>query len=221
MNVILADRSFKDISRINYNNINAKVCIPKEISTSILTSRPDNVKSELNLEKIGIDVKVARRELLPKFNLVGNLGFNAYSLSSSHTFLANLAVQPTWDLFMAGKKIQLLKLQKDEYKIAVEHYDKTLLKSIQETNDALYTLKSINSKYSIANDRYALSKTETKLMQKKENLGIADRLNSLYQKEIELVTEQQVVSLKVNEIIAMISLYQVLGGINFFNAENL
>lgn len=167
MNVILADRSFKDISRINYNNINAKVCIPKEISTSILTSRPDNVKSELNLEKIGIDVKVARRELLPKFNLVGNLGFNAYSLSSSHTFLANLAVQPTWDLFMAGKKIQLLKLQKDEYKIAVEHYDKTLLKSIQETNDALYTLKSINGKYSIANDRYALSKTETKLMQKK------------------------------------------------------
>lgn len=221
MNVILADRSFKDISRINYNNINAKVCIPKEISTSILTSRPDNVKSELNLEKIGIDVKVARRELLPKFNLVGNLGFNAYSLSSSHTFLANLAVQPTWDLFMAGKKIQLLKLQKDEYKIAVEHYDKTLLKSIQETNDALYTLKSINGKYSIANDRYALSKTETKLMQKKENLGIADRLNSLYQKEIELVTEQQVVSLKVNEIIAMISLYQALGGINFFNAENL
>ena len=195
--------------------------IKYRISASILTSRPDNVKSELNLEKIGIDVKFARRELLPKFNLVGNLGFNAYSLSSSHTFLANLAVQPTWDLFMAGKKIQLLKLQKDEYKIAVEHYDKTLLKSIQETNDVLYTLKSINGKYSIANDRYALSKTETKLMQKKENLGSADRLNSLYQKEIELVTEQQVVSLKVNEIIAMISLYQALEGINFFNAENL
>lgn len=195
--------------------------IKYRISASILTSRPDNVKSELNLEKIGIDVKFARRELLPKFNLVGNLGFNAYSLSSSHTFLANLAVQPTGDLFMAGKKIQLLKLQKDEYKIAVEHYDKTFLKSIQETNDVLYTLKSINGKYSIANDRYALSKTETKLMQKKENLGSADRLNSLYQKEIELVTEQQVVSLKVNEIIAMISLYQALEGINFFNAENL
>ena len=221
MSVILADRSFQDISRTNYNDIKAKVAIPKEISTSILTSRPDNVKSELNLEKIGIDVKVARRELLPKFNLVGNLGFNAYSLSSSNTFLANLAIAPTWDLFMGGKKIQLLKLQKDEYKIALEHYDKTLLKSIQETNDALYTLKSINGKYSIANDRYALSKVESMLMQKKEQLGIADRLNSLYQKEIELVTEQQVVSLQVNELIAMINLYQALGGINFFNAENL
>lgn len=221
MNVILSDRSFLDISRTNYDNMNVKISIPKEISTSVLTSRPDNVKSELNLEKIGIDVKVARRELLPKFNLVGNLGFNAYSLSSAHTFLANLAVQPTWDLFMGGKKIQLLKLQKDEYKIAVEHYDKTILKSIQETNDALYTLKSINGKYSIANDRYALSKIETNLMQKKEKLGIADKLNTLYQDEIELVTEQQVVSLKVNEIIAMINLYQALGGINFFNAENL
>lgn len=58
-------------------------------------------------------------------------------------------------------------------------------------------------------------------MQKKENLGIADRLNSLYQKEIELITEQQVVSLKVNKIIAMINLYEALGGINFFNTENL
>lgn len=221
MNVILSDRSFQDISRTNYDNMNVKISIPKEISTSVLTSRPDNVKSELNLEKIGIDVKVARRELLPKFNLVGNLGFNAYSLSSAHTFLANLAVQPTWDLFMGGKKIQLLKLQKDEYKIAVEHYDKTILKSIQETNDALYTLKSINGKYSIANERYALSKIETNLMKKKEKLGIADKLNTLYQDEIELVTEQQVVSLKVNEIIAMINLYQALGGINFFNAENL
>lgn len=221
MNVILADRSFQDILRTNYNDIKVKISIPKEISTSVLTSRPDNVKSELNLEKIGIDVKVARRELLPKFNLVGNLGFNAYSLSSAHTFLANLAVQPTWDLFMGGKKIQLLKLQKDEYKIAVEHYDKTLLKSIQETNDALYTLKSINGKYSIANDRYALSKTESKLIKRKETLGIADKLNTLYQKEIELVSEQQVVSLKINEIIAMINLYQALGGINFFNSENL
>lgn len=221
MSVILSDRSFHDISRTKYNDIKAKITIPNEISTDILASRPDNVKSELNLEKIGIDVKVARRELLPKFNLVGNLGFNAYSLSSSNTFLANLAIQPTWDLFMGGKKIQLLKLQKDEYKIAVEHYDKTILKSIQETNDALYTLKSISGKYSIANDRYALSKTETKLMKKKENLGVADRLNSLYQKEIELVSEQQVVSLKINEIIAMINLYQALGGVDFFNAENL
>lgn len=221
MNVILADRSFQNIKRTNYSDINAKIFIPKTINTDLLAKRPDNIKSELNLERIGIDVKVARRELLPKFNLVGNLGFNAYSLSSANTFLANLAIAPTWDIFMAGKKIQLLKLQKDEYKIAVEHYDKTILKSIQETNDALYTLKSINGKYSIANDRYALSKTETKLMQKKESLGIADKLNTLYQKEIELVSEQQVVSLKVNEIISMINLYQALGGINFLDTENL
>lgn len=221
MNVILSDRSFQDIKRINYNDVNAKISIPKEISTEVLATRPDNVKSELNLERVGINVKVAKRELLPKFNLIGNLGFNAYNLSSANTFLANIAIAPTWDIFMGGKKIQLLKLQKDEYRIAVEHYDKTILKSIQETNDALYTLKSVNGKYSIANDRYALSKTESNLMQKKEQLGIADRLNTLYQKEIELVSEQQVVSLKMNEIIAMINLYQALGGINFFNTENL
>ena len=50
MSVILSDRSFHDISRTKYNDIKAKITIPNEISTDILASRPDNVKSELNLD---------------------------------------------------------------------------------------------------------------------------------------------------------------------------
>ena len=174
----------------------------------------------MNIERVGLDVRVAKRELLPRFDIVGNIGFNAYSLSSAHTFLANLAVAPTWDLFMGGQKIQLLKYQKDEYKIAIEHYDKTILKSIQEANDTIYTLKSMNKKYSIAQERSNLSDKEYKLMQKKAELGTADKLKVLLQKEADILAKKQEVSLKINEILAMINLYQALGGINIFT-ENL
>ena len=220
MSVLLADKSFDKINRTNFKDVNAKIVIPEKIATETVMTRPDCVKSEMNIERVGLDVRVAKRELLPRFDIVGNIGFNAYSLSSAHTFLANLAVAPTWDLFMGGQKIQMLKYHKDEYKIAIEHYDKTILKSIQETNDTIYTLKSTNKKYSIAKERTALSNKEYTLMQKKANLGTADKLRVLLQKEADILAQKQEASLKINEIIAMINLYQALGGINIFT-ENL
>ena len=112
MNVILANRTFDNIKKASFDMVNPEIVVPEKISSDILNSRPDRIKSELNLERIGIDVKVARRELLPKFNIVGNLGFNAYSISSSNKFLANIGIVPSWDIFAGGRKIQFLKLQK-------------------------------------------------------------------------------------------------------------
>lgn len=217
ISVLLSDRSFAQIDRTSYDNIKAKIVVPETIQTDVILKRPDCVKSELNLEKIGIDVRVAKRELLPSFNIVGTLGFNAYNLSSSDKFLANLALAPTWDLFTGGRKIQMLKLQKDEYEIAIQNYDKTILRSIQETNDALYTLKSTAKRHSIVEERLNLSEQEMTLEEQKIQVGVSDLLDVLYKKEVELIIQKQEVSLKINEIIAMINLYQALGGVDFFS----
>lgn len=217
ISVLLSDRSFAQIDRTSYDNIKAKIVVPETIQTDAILKRPDCVKSELNLEKIGIDVRVAKRELLPSFNIVGTLGFNAYNLSSSDKFLANLALAPTWDLFTGGRKIQMLKLQKDEYEIAIQNYDKTILRSIQETNDALYTLKSTAKRHSIAEERLNLSEQDMTLEEQKIQVGVSDLLDVLYKKEVELIIQKQEVSLKINEIIAMINLYQALGGVDFFS----
>ncbi len=217
ISVLLSDRSFAQIDRTSYDNIKAKIVVPETIQTDVILKRPDCVKSELNLEKIGIDVRVAKRELLPSFNIVGTLGFNAYNLSSSDKFLANLALAPTWDLFTGGRKIQMLKLQKDEYEIAIQNYDKTILRSIQETNDALYTLKSTAKRHSIVEERLNLSEQDMTLEEQKIQVGVSDLLDVLYKKEVELIIQKQEVSLKINEIIAMINLYQALGGVDFFS----
>ena len=145
-----------------------------------------------------------------------------YSIGSSNKFLANLGVAPTWDLFTGGKKIQMLKLQKEEYAIAVQHYEKTILKSIQETNDALYTLKSNHKKYSISQNRLNADKKELGYTKIREEAGTADSLDILLKKEQLLISKKQETSLKINDIIAMINLYQALGGINIFELqENL
>lgn len=212
ISTIISDRSFSDINRTNFDNLKVKFNIPENISFDILDNRPDRIKSELDLERIGIDVKVARRDLLPNFIITGNIGFNMYSISSPHKFLADIGLVPVWDLFTGGRKIQTLKLKKDTYNIAVEHYEKTILTSIQEANDALYSLKTTDKINSISNRRYDTDKKLLNDTKTKEDAGIAESLDILVQEEKLINAKKSVVMSETNKIISYINLYQALGG---------
>jgi len=215
ISTILSDRSFSEIERPDFDNLNIKFGIPDKIAFDILSQRPDRIKSELDLERMGIDVKIAKRELLPRFIITGNIGFNFYNISSPHNFLADIGVVPVWDIFTGGRKWQTLKLKRDTYNIAVQHYEKTILTSIQETNDALYSLKTAAKIKSVTDSRLD---TDVKLLndtKTKEDAGIADSLDILLRKEKLITAQKSVVMAEINKIISYINLYQALGGYDF------
>lgn len=215
ISVLLSDRAFDEVKRTDFDNLNINFTAPKSIKFEVLENRPDRVKSELDLEKMGIDIKVARRDLLPKFVITGNLGFNMYNISSPHKFLADIGVVPVWDVFTGGRKLQILKLKKDAYDIAIQHYEKTILTSIQESNDALYSLKTTGNIKSIINDRLKTDQRELLYTKIREEAGTADKLDLLLQEEKLLASKIQTVNAKINEIISIINLYQALGGVDF------
>lgn len=219
MEVYISDRTFPAIKRSGYEQVEFKPYIPESISSDLLDNRPDRIKSELRLQKVGYDVRIAKRELLPKFDITGTLGFNAYNIKSAHTFLADLGISPHWDIFTGGRKIQLLKLQKDEYNIATEAYKKSILTALQETNDALYLLKSNNKKYLISQDRFNLDNQEMILLKNKKDIGTADKMDLLLKREELLNSQKEEVSYKINEIIAEINLYKAVGGIDFTSVK--
>lgn len=215
ISVLLSDRAFDEVKRTDFDNLNINFTAPKSIKFEVLENRPDRVKSELDLEKMGIDIKVARRDLLPKFVITGNLGFNMYNISSPNKFLADIGVVPVWDVFTGGRKLQILKLKKDAYDIAIQHYEKTILTSIQESNDALYSLKTTGNIKSIINDRLKTDQRELLYTKIREEAGTADKLDLLLQEEKLLASKIQTVNAKINEIISIINLYQALGGVDF------
>jgi len=221
ISVLLADRSFGEINRNTFENLNVNFLTPESIDVEMLNDRPDRIKSELDLEKKGIDVKIAKRDLLPKFIITGNLGFNMYNISSPHKFLADIGVVPVWELFTGGRKIQVLKLKKDVYDMAVQNYEKTILTSIQETNDALYSLKTADSIKSATNDRLKTDMKELNHVKIKQDAGVADNLDILMQKERLIVSQKQTVSSEINRLISAINLYQALGGKDFITKTNL
>lgn len=173
LKVILGDRNVVNVERSAYNEIKM-VEFPLDIRSEAIQNRPDLIKSEYYIKKIGIDVKAARRDFLPKFILFGQVGFNSYQLSNmfgSHTFLSNIGVMPSLDLFTGGRKMAMLRFKKYEYEKALQMYEKTILTSLQEVNDALVSSKTVRANLMSSTERYELQKEQFRLADRKLQIG--------------------------------------------------
>ena len=219
--VLLGDRNRTELHRGNYAYISIPQ-IPSGISAEVIQNRPDLLNAEKYIQKIGIDVKVARRDFLPKFNLYGEVGFNAYSLGNifgNHTFRALAGVLPSLDLFTGGAKVSALRYSKFEYDKAQQMYEKTILTSLQEVSDSLYLAKTAKKNYASAQERHKLEQSKFTLMKKKNLIGALSDLDLLRAKESLIVTEISEVSSQVDCLISTINLYKSAGGVDYTNFE--
>ena len=201
--------------RISYDELMTKKTIPDEIPTEIITSRPDYLAAEKMVEKSGLDVRVAKKEFLPSFNIGGLLALMSTSAASTmnwQTALAGAGVMGLLPLFTGGKRIANLKIQKNRYEQALQTYYKTNIQSIKEVNDALYDLKMNTVKYEKDLNAYENEKKDFKLAQDKYNQGVISKLDLTQKDEVLLSTQRLTVSENINTYISQISLYKATAG---------
>ena len=169
-------------------------------------------------------MRVARREFLPKFILFGNIGFNAYNwnrIFAGETFLANAGIAPTWDIFSGGAKLARYRINKYEYKKAVEAYEKTVLTSIQEVNDALIESKTTRANLAKANEEFDIEKEKHSLSEKQFNIGDSSKLDEMKSEVNLYLIKQRNIAAKIDNVISTISLYNAVGGIDYTQTEAL
>ena len=223
INVFLGDRSFENIERSSFEAVDNSLHAPDTIDFDIVEKRPDVIKSKLKIEKAGYDIKISKRDILPSFTISGSLGYNAYQLGhlfGSNTGLANIGIIPYFDIFDGGRKVNIMKLMKSRYNKYFEEYNKNLLTSAQEINDALYSAKTAEKNYLVSKSRFEIQKQDDRLIAIKEEIGTANIIDYLVKKEELYLTEQNNVSSKINQIISSINLYKAAGGIDVFNDVN-
>ncbi len=223
LKVILGDRNLAEIKRSSYEDVKIPE-LPVDIKTEAIQNRPDLIKTENYIKKIGIDVKVARREFLPKFLVFGQVGFNAYQLSkifTPHTFLSNAGIAPYFDIFAGGRKIAILKYQKQEYEKALQIYEKTILTSIQEVNDAMMNSKTAQKNYQISSERFDLEKEKYDLSIQQYDIGAISQLDKMEAMEDVLLSEKSNISNKIDTIISAINIYKAIGGVDYKPYEEL
>ncbi len=202
-----------EYKRIAFDDISVNKEIPVSIASEVITSRPDYVAAERNIEKAGLDVRSAKKEFLPSINLLGLLSFNSSDLlkmnwKNSFSMLAANGMLPIF----TGARVANLKLNKNKYKQAIESYEKTNLTAIQEINDALFDLKSDNEKYNKTLESYEAEQKDFYYTNLKFKEGIISNLDLLQKKEALLVTQKLAVNDKIAIITDHISLYKATAG---------
>ena len=222
---VYLSESAGDITRNNYENLTLLKNLPQEYSTEIIENRPDYLQEEANIKRIGFDVRVAKREFLPKFILFGQIGLNAYHLDTlfnSASQMFNAGILPSIDLFAGGRKVALLRLRKFEYEEALNSYQKTILTGIKDMNTGLIAYKEALQNYDESLNRLKLQNQTYSLMQDKQNIGSASDLEVLYSKEAYLMVKKDEVSNKMNSLISTINLYKAAGGVDLYKInENI
>lgn len=220
MKVYLSFGNDEKITRNDYQNVTLLKNIPDGYNSTIIENRPDFKQEEANIRKIGFDVKVAKREFLPKFTIVGQFGLNAYKLGNllnSPSQFLNLGVMPSMDIFSGGRKMAFFKFKKFQYEEALNDYQKTILEAIKEVNSGLLEYKTAMRNYEESNSRL---KTQTKIFElakDKNEIGASGNIELLYAQEAYLISEKEEVSNKINSIISTISLYKAAGGIDLYS----
>ena len=223
LKVYLADENDK-IKRNSFENTKLMDDLPLKYNSDIVSKRPDYIEQEANLKRLGFDIRVARKEFLPSFVIFGQIGLNAYHLSSlfnSPSQFFNAGILPSWDLFSGGRKIAFLKMKKMQYEQALNDYQKTYITGVTDINSNLIEYKTALENYKEVSNRIKTDEKIYNLIKDKRKIGSANDLDVLYAKEVYLSTKKQETSNKINSIICSIGLYKALGGINPYNSEKI
>ena len=204
-----------DIPRGNIDNFEYNAVIPSEIESDVIFSRPDVKRAEMALEKAKIDIRVARKEFLPTFNITGIWAFNTIapgSFFSWESSLAALLAGATQDLFTGGRKIANLKFQKAKYEELFEQYRQTDLDAVKEVNTSLSIIK---------HDTEIENKTKEKLSLVSKNLHNADKMlnRGVISKTQYINSENQYINkdmdltkAKTQKLVNYYTLYKTVGG---------
>lgn len=204
----------EELTRTSYDKIVFSGNIPSEISSDVIVQRPDYLKAEKMVEKAGIDVKVAKKEFLPSFNIMGLALFNASNIGSSWTtknMLASIGAAGMLPLFTGGSLIANLRLKKTEYERVLQNYYKTNLTAIQEVNDALVSVKKDTEKMERTRKQADLEKTDFMYNRDKFNQGVISKLDLIQFKENLLSIDKLVAQQNIECMVDYIGLYKAAG----------
>ena len=205
--------NIEEYKRCDYKTLVFSGVIPETINSDVIMKRPDYMKAEKMLEKAGIDVKVARKEMLPTLSLGGGVLFNTKHLESLFTTsnmiwgFGGSIMQP---LFMGGKIKANLKAKKIAYEKSLKNYEKTNLTSMQEVNDSLVSINMDKEKLAKQKKIQELERKDFELSQNKYNEGVIAKLDLNQMEENLLSVNKMVYSSEFDCMIDYISFYKAI-----------
>lgn len=205
----------KNFERGNFSSFEYSGTIPEEIQSDVIFARPDVMAAETKLEKAKIDIRVARKEFLPNFNITGLWVFNTIApgtFFSWESSLAAILAGATQDIFAGGKKVANLRYQKAKYEELFENYKQVDLEAVKEVNTSLCFIKhdsaiEKNTLKTLAYEYNNLSNSKKKLAR-----GTISNPEYLMNLSEFLKIQNDAVQAKNQRLVNYFTLYKAVGG---------
>lgn len=182
--------------------------------SDLLTRRPDLAREEARLQAADANVEQAHTAFLPSVSL----GLNAGASSTSLASLANPVETAGWTLSLAqslfdgGRRDAQLAISESQRVELVEGYRAAILTALQETDDALDRVQTTRHRETLQQTIRERAQRTLELTELRYREGVDDLLTLLDAQRTLFQTRDQLVTLRLQRLLATVDLYKALGG---------
>jgi outer membrane protein, multidrug efflux system len=189
--------------------------VPPGLPSSLLQRRPDIQQAEAELVAANAEIGVARAAYFPQISLNGTGGFQSSALTNLFTgpagawsFGASLA-QP---IFTGGRLRSQVRLAEARQQTAALSYQQSIQGAFRNVSDGLVAYRKTREFRTQQELLFRSAEDAARLSHMRYNGGVTGYLEVLTNETNAFSTELGLVQAKLNELLAVVQLYQALGG---------
>ncbi|MHC2334918.1 multidrug efflux system outer membrane protein [Bradyrhizobium sp. USDA 4454] len=185
------------------------------LPSELLYQRPDVRQAEAQLASSNFSVDAARAAFFPQIQLTGTTGFQSAALASLfapgawyYTLAAGLT-QPLFDGFLLESQFKLAKGQQLQN---LQAYRKAVLSAFADVEKALIALQKYTLQERLQSDVVAASRKAFEVAETQLRGGTVNLITVLQAQQTLFTAENNLVTVRLNKLLAASSLFQALGG---------
>jgi multidrug efflux system outer membrane protein len=189
--------------------------VPAGLPSSLLERRPDIRQSEANLIAANAQIGVARAAYFPQISLTGAAGFQSSALTNLFTGPAgiwNLAASAAQPVFEGGRLKSNVRFAEAQHEQTLLAYQQTVQGAFRDVSDALVAYRKDREFRIQQQHLFDSAQQAAQLSQQRFKAGTTDYLEVLTNETNAFSAELGLAQAQGNELIALVQLYQALGG---------
>ena len=182
---------------------------------AMLRRRPDIRVAERQLAASNAEIGVAVGDYFPKVTFTGSFGFDAASpsgLGTSASRAYSIGPGISWAAFNLGRVHAQVAGAKAREATALAQYEQTVLKALEETENALVTHARTRDQLVHAADAAEFSANAAKLARVRYEGGVVDFLEVLDAERTQLEAEDRMAQSRTEAATSLVAVYKALGG---------
>jgi multidrug efflux system outer membrane protein len=189
--------------------------VPAGLPSSLLERRPDIRQAEQQLIAANAQIGVAKAAYFPQISLSGSAGFQSAALTNLFSGPAG-----TWDIgssltqpiFTAGRLRSNVRLTEAQQQASLLSYQQTIQGAFRSVSDALIAYRKTREFRAQEELLFQSAQDAARLSHMRYTGGVTGYLEVLTNETNAFSAELGLVQAQLNELLALVQLYEALGG---------